>query len=918
MYRLLNYFSLHPWLSLALITLISLGAATQIRLLEIRISAQEMLVMDDDDRRFYDEVRVNFGDDQVGLLLLQSEHLLDPEKLDVLSSVISGLQTQPYLERVESLFSVPWVRTVDGYLSSDPYLKQIPKTPEEAAKVLDSAYQNPFLRNLLISADKRMMAVALVFKDYPPGISDDDVVKAMDQATENLGQVYERVFSVGYPQIRSEISDRLDEEQGRLFPLAVLALLIALFTLLRQVLDILLPLVTAAISILWTLAFMGLAGIPLNVVTSIVPILLITVGSTEDIHLLSEFRHEQRSGLSKEDSLKMMAKRMGNIVLLTFGTTFVGFLSVGFSGIQVLWQFGITSSIGLLLNFIATIIMIPAVLSLGGNWQSRQKPGTAQHHSRKGSERYWHWLHRHKKTIFISFAAICATAGYGFQHIQINHNPIDSLGDQSEAKSRIIEVNQDLAGLETFSIIVESGIEDTFLKIRYVEELVKLQKYIDQQGWSKSTTSFADYLALLNGAFQELDKPLMPQTDDIVTELMIFLDHDKVKGYVTEDYSKARILVRHSISDTAALKNMVKSLQQFIDNNLDKGLEARITGDSVLTLSATDAMISGQLQSIAVLLVFIVVLIGVMFTELKVGLLAAIPNMFPLLVLFGFMGYMGIPLNIGTTMAAAIAIGIAVDDTLHFMLRYNQELKHVKSHDSAMRNTIHAESLPMIATSVALAAGFLVFSFSTFEPIRQFGMLSALMMGSALAADFIITPLIISSLRLVTIWDLLSLSLRRQVLAKSPLFKGMRSWQIRQFILSGTVVDFKQGDHVFRLGDTSSALFLLLTGSVEVRLPAVDGAAPSSLEVFSPGDVFGDAALFANIPRKTDAVALTDSSVLLLTKEGFEANIKHRPRLSAHIFHNLTTDISRRMIKLVNKQQVARIKQARSQDEHKD
>ena len=133
--------------------------------------------------------------------------------------------------------------------------------------------------------------------------------------------------------------------------------------------DILSPILTSGISILWTLGLMGLLDIPLNLITSTVPILLIVVGSTEDIHLLSEFRHGQKAGLETQQALRLMSRKMGRTVLLTFITTYVGFLTVGFSRIEALWQFGLLASTGLLLNFIVTISLIPALLSLTGRWQ---------------------------------------------------------------------------------------------------------------------------------------------------------------------------------------------------------------------------------------------------------------------------------------------------------------------------------------------------------------------------------------------------------------------------------------------------------------------------------------------------------------------------------------------------------------------
>ena len=501
----------------------------------------------------------------------------------------------------------------------------------------------------------------------------------------------------------------------------------------------------------------------------------------------------------------------------------------------------------------------------------------------------------------------------GIPRIQINHNAIDSLGKDSVVAQNIRLVNENLAGLETLSIVIDSGIQDTFLKVRYLDELIKIQKYISQQGWSQSTTSFADYLALLNGAFQEMDEPVPPMSDDEVTELMIFLSQEDVKAYVSGEFSSARILVRHSVSSTEQLNIVIDDLQTFIDTELDTGLRAHVTGDSVLSLGATGAMIMGQLQSILILLVIIVLIIATLFTDVKVGLIAAVPNLFPVIILFGVMGYADIPLNIGTTMAAAIAIGIAVDDTLHFMLRYNRELKLEKSHRKAMRNTLHGESLPIIATSLAMIAGFLVFTLSTFEPIVQFGMLGALVIACALVADFIITPLTISSLRLITIWDVMSLRLRKRVLSKSILFKGMHPWQIRQFILAGTVEELSRGDYVFKHGEESNSLFLVLTGKVEACLPGADDSC-HPLDQFKPGDVFGDVALFANQPRKADAIARMRSKVLVLSRDGFENTTRRRPTISAHIFQNLTEDLSNRILKMIARQEPAQTKRQRTEE----
>jgi predicted RND superfamily exporter protein len=744
------------------------------------------------------------------------------------------------------------------------------------------------------------MAVAIIFEDSDAPVDDHLVTSALEQATRPLQQVYDRAYPIGFPQVRTEIAERILAEQNSLMPLAIGALLIALFLLLRQLLDILTPLITAAISILWTFGLMGWLGIPINVVTSTVPILLIVVGSTEDIHLLAEFRHAQRCGKNSEIALQHMARKMGRTVLLTFVTTYAGFLSVGLSGIEALSQFGLIASTGLLFNFIVTIIFIPAALSLAGRWQLDGRTRLFEERTFKWSTRYWHYLSRRRWHAFALLALLAGAAATGIPRIQVNHNPIDSLGAGSAVAQNIERMNAQFAGLESVSVVIESGIHETFLHSRYLDELVKVQRFIQGMDESMSVTSFADYLVLLNNAFQETDDAGVPASNEEIAELMIFLDHDRVSSYVTGDYSKVRILVRHNIVATDRLRSMQQALREYLDKHLDPGLRATIAGDSILTLSATRSMILGQLQSALLILTFFVLIITFLFTDLRVGLISALPNMFPVIILFGTMGYLDIPLNIGTTMAAAIAIGIAVDDTLHFMLRYNQELRTSRSQDRAMQNTIYEEALPVVSTSIALTVGFLVFAQSDFAPVAQFGLLSALVISTALLADFVITPLAISSLRLVTLWDLLSTRVRQQVIPRSPLFRDMRPWQIRKFVLSSTLLEFAAGEPVYRRGDASTALYLVMKGAVEITIPRPgDTGKPPVVDRFGSGQIFGDVALLAGEPRKTDAIALTDTTLMVLSRDAIANVTLFHPFIGAKLFLNLARDVSCRWVAFI-------------------
>ena len=219
-----------------------------------------------------------------------------------------------------------------------------------------------------------------------------------------------------------------------------------------------------------------------------------------------------------------------------------------------------------------------------------------------------------------------------------------------------------------------------------------------------------------------------------------------------------------------------------------------------------------------------------------------------------------------------------------------------------MHLSLQCESLQIISPSVGLIGGFRVFSLSDFAPVSQFGILSAVVIGAAVVADFVITPLVISALRLVTLWDLLAAPVRQQIIPKSPLFRGMRPWQIRRFILSSTVLDYGPGEYVFRRHDESADLFLVMRGVVEVSVPEErNGGDRIVVGQFGAGEVFGDVALLAKEPRKTDAITLVPTCVLVLNREAINNVTLFHPFIGSRLFLNLATDISRRWVRLIER-----------------
>ena len=484
---------------------------------------------------------------------------------------------------------------------------------------------------------------------------------------------------------------------------------------------------------------------------------------------------------------------------------------------------------------------------------------------------------------------------YGAGKIQLNNNIMAYFDDSSLIKTRADDVAESLAGIESFMIVLDAGIEGTYLKHKYLSQLSALTNRIDNAGVFDKATSFADHMALLNSVVNETGEIILADDDQVINELAIFINHDEVKHYIDRDFSKAVIHVRHHIGSSYEFKQALKSLDECISKSIDDAVKVTITGESVLVNDAADAMATAQAVSLALILLIIFIIVSLIFVNLQAGILSMAPNLFPIIIMFGVMGYSGIPLDAGTAMIAVISIGVVVDDTVHFMVRYNEELRNTYDESGAIARTIRAEALPIISTSLALALGFLVMMQSSFQPIVHFGVLSAIVMIVALVAEFVLTPILLSSVRLVTLWDVLSLPLKDTLLTHCKLFRGMRPWQVRKLLLLSNMREYKTGETIMRTGEPATEMYILLDGAVNIYISKENGERIIK-ESTESGRLFGMLRVSEEGKRGTSAVATSDSSVLVISWQSIEQIARFYPRISSLFFKNLSSILGGRLL----------------------
>lgn len=896
MHRVIAFAADHPRLILTLLLLSTLLATLQAPRVQVSFSADVLIPSHGPAWSAYDETVRTFGSSDTVIVVVGDAHLFAPAILSRVREAVERLAALPFVEGTDSLFSFKrGKQDRDEVVHFLPYFGQIPASAASAAAIRDEALADPFVTGNLLSTDGRSLAINVRLKpDDSGGRRDRAVVDAIDRAIAPLRAQVDEVFALGRPQVGDTISNLIVHDQLFILPLSLIALILTLWAMLGRWQGVLLPLMTAVMSVIWTLAFMATIGVELNVVTSVVPLLLVVVGSTEDVHLLAAYFDARRSGDKSRPAIEAMASATGLAVLLTFATTYLGFLSISLNDIGLLRQCGLVASSGLLFNFVITILGVPAALALAGEASKHARPPPVERY-RSIASALFRLTSRHRKSIQIGSALLLILGAIGASGLRVNNDFMDYLPTDAPIVEQVQRLHSELAGVEHFDLVMAGGIEGTFERLRYLREIAKLQRFLDGTGLFDKTQSFADIVREANRVMQGMapGERKLPEDDAVVRELLLFLDGDYLDSYVNKDLSVTRLSVRHGITASSELADAIGSVEAFIESAIDPALKVTLTGKSILAQQAADSLAMGQAESLVLVIVVIFLVIAALFVNPKAGLLAVIPNLLPVVILFGVMGFAGIPLNTGTSMVAAIAIGISVDDTMHFMVRYHQEMAQQPSTEAAILATMEREAGPIMATSMALMLGFGTLAFSSFPPVVHFGLLGAMVFALALAATFLVTPILLARVRLVTVWDLLSVQVKARLMDRCALFHGMRHFQVRRLIAMCGQRRFEAGDYIIRQGGNTDEMYVILDGRAQARRFDAAGAV-KVLSSLSIGDVFGEIAPATNMKRTADVVALETTDLLILHWKDLQSLTRYMPHTASRLLMNLAAGMGRR------------------------
>jgi len=656
-------------------------------------------------------------------------------------------------------------------------------------------------------------------------------------------------------------------------------------------------LLTASLSLIWTLGMMGWFGIPVNILSAMLPTLIIVIGSTEDTHLIASFldAKKQYPDRDVEFSVQQMLKKMTLPLLLTVLTTVLGFAGNIFSGMDMIRDFAIASSFAMLANGVITLLLVPVLLTMLCRQGSREHATHTGWFSRLVLKLNQQSNLRLQYLLLGATVVLCAFFMFEASKLYVSNDPMSYFKQDRPLIQDANAVNAHLAGIKTFFITLESDKDQSFLRPKNLHKLADIESFISRQAVFDRSLSLVDYMKVLNREFHVGDEHWyqVPDSKEMVAQLLLFLHRQELQQYVSHDYRRAVIVVRHHISDSNVLNRNIAELRQVAQEIAGADMQVFVVGENLMINEQADTLLHAQVTSLMIFLGIIFLLMSALFTSFKGGLIALVPSVIPVILMFGVMGLLDIPLNPGTAMVAVIAIGIGIDSTIHMLSRYNVHSRSMGNAMLATQQAVRDEAFPMIATSVSLALGFGILLASDFALISQFGALAAATMLFALFANLIVTPLIMSRVRLVGLYDILALSLDKESLRDCKLFTDMSDYQIRKAMLISEVIDFEKGSKVIEQGSLDRCMYLLIDGEVDVVHHAND--ADTTIARLKSGDVFGEIAFVREMQRTADVCAVSNVSVVKFDCERLKNDLRYFPRIVAKLNFNISYILGERL-----------------------
>ena len=717
----------------------------------------------------YLEFRKNFGADaQTVVLGVQTPEFFNQQHFDAYRKLLSGIKK---IKGVEGVLSVPAAITLQKNDSTEK-LTPLPVFPDSirtqaGIDTARAAFENlVFYNNLLYNPATKAYLAALTMNTKIMSSPERsrviaDINKAIAAYETTSGQT---VYRSGLPLIRTEVADRVKKEMGYFLLGSLLLATITLILFFRSGSATILSLLVVIIGVIWCFGTLELFHFKITLLTALAPPLMIVIGIPNCIYFLNKYHSSWQESGNKQEALVSMLGRMGVVTLFCNIAAGVGFGVFALTKSNLLREFGIVAGINIMALFVISLILIPTVLS----FLPPPGPKQVKYLNNAFLERLLtgivNWVLHRKALVYGLTALMLIAAGLGIFRLKTVGYVVDDLPKKDKIYTDLKWFEKNFGGVLPLEIVVDSkrknGITSGMATIEKIDEfskeisknpdfarplnLVEGLKFAKQAYYDNDSTQYVvpnEFdMAFLAPYLKSKSSGTAPAPDNAFNRL--------VKSFMDSTKQRARISVNMIDVGTIELPKLISGLQQKAALIFDTAhYKVVFTGGSVTFVEGSRFIIQGLKDSILYAFILIAVCMLYLFRSLRILLCSLIPNLIPLVVTAGIMGWTGVPLKPSTVLVFSVALGIAIDVTIRFLVNYRQELPlHNGDVRETIISTIHHTGISIIYTSLVLIAGFVVFCFSSFGGTQALGWLTSFTLLIATFTNLVFLPVLMLGL----------------------------------------------------------------------------------------------------------------------------------------------------------------------------
>jgi predicted RND superfamily exporter protein len=709
-------------------------------------SDTEMFLLENDVRdysRFLDE----FGTDKIIAIAFETEDAFSIENLGLVDSISRELEQLPNVDRVYSLTTAKTIYGEDDTVHFGRLMDAVPSTREALALIEQRASEDPFIPAILLSLDAQSTAIIaevdhVIQESYRRNLElVREVRTLLEEHTRRTGKQF---YLGGRPVVEEALYRYTQADNLRVALLSAIFMALITFVMFRRIIMTILPMLVVLLTVIWTHGIMSLLGHEITSINIIIRPLLMAVAIAGSMHMLADYLQKAaQGGVPKLQCIQRSFSDVLTPCFMASVTTAVGLLSLMTSDLAPLRDLGLAAAAGVLSAFVISTALLPIALIAIRIPQGKQLERVESGILAKLLRWLGRWERRRAVLVIIVTLIAMIPAVWSLPRIVLGTNMIRYLKPDDGVRRQIEWIDAKISGTGSLEFLIETEQDGGFANPSLLRRVERIQDYLRGIDGVTEVHCVVDLIKTLNRAFhggEESAYEIPGSSAKVSQQLLVIEGSEELGQFLSSDSSKARIMARVREGKARDVYNRMPQIDDYVTEILGADAKATTTGALLTHQRTEDYIVSSQIRSFILAFVVIQVVMTLILRSIRLGMLAMIPNFLPILFGTAMLPFLGMHLDIGTTMPAIITLGLVVDDSIHFLSRLRVGMERTGDVKAAIAHSMKHTGRPIVFTSIVLGLGFLALLPAKFVPAASFGVLSAIVIAAALAFDLVVLP----------------------------------------------------------------------------------------------------------------------------------------------------------------------------------